>query len=96
VLRTERSDAAKRRADGKRFATNIGLVHEQGHSELWFIAMSDASSTARTFDYGVRWALRRLAVAGTAVQVVYLGRKEVALCPSDHGLLANSCSAVPS
>ena len=27
---------------GKRVKTNIGMVHEEGHPEPWFIAMSDA------------------------------------------------------
>ena len=35
---------------GKRAKTNIGMVHEEGHPEPWFIAMSDTPTTARTFD----------------------------------------------
>ena len=41
---------------GKRVTTNIGMVHEEGHPEPWFIAMSDAPTTAKTFDYGLRHA----------------------------------------
>ena len=41
----------------KRVATNIGMVYEEGHPEPWFIAMSDVPSTARTFDYGLRWGI---------------------------------------
>jgi hypothetical protein len=44
----------------KRVATNIGMVHEEGHPEPWFIAMSDAPSTARTFDYGLRWGIEAM------------------------------------
>ena len=42
---------------GKRARTNIGMVHEDGHPEPWFIAMSDAPTTAKTFDYGLRWGI---------------------------------------
>ena len=41
----------------KRVKTNIGMVHENGHPEPWFIAMPDAPSTARTFDDGLRWGI---------------------------------------
>ena len=42
---------------GKRVRTNVGMVHEDGHPEPWFIAMSETPSTARTFDYGLRWGI---------------------------------------
>ena len=45
---------------GKRVTTNIGMVHEEGHPEPWFIAMSDAPTTARTFDYGLRWGIEAM------------------------------------
>ena len=44
----------------KRVRTNIGMVHEDGHSEPWFIAMSDAPTTAKTFDYGLRWGIEAM------------------------------------
>ena len=44
----------------RRVATNIGMVHEDGHPEPWFIAMSDAPTTARTFDYGLRWGIEAM------------------------------------
>jgi len=45
---------------GKRVRTNIGMVHEDGHPEPWFIAMSDVPTTARTFDYGMRWGIEAM------------------------------------
>ena len=45
---------------GKRARTNIGMVHEDGHPEPWFIAMSDAPTTARAFDYGLRWGIEAM------------------------------------
>lgn len=45
---------------GRRVVTNVGMVHEEGHPEPWFIAMSDAPSTARTFDYGLRWGIEAM------------------------------------
>lgn len=44
----------------KRVSTNIGMVHEDGHPEPWFIAMSDAPTTAKTFDYGLRWGIEAM------------------------------------
>ena len=45
---------------GKRVRTNIGMVHEDGHPEPWFIAMSDTPTTAKTFDYGMRWGIEAM------------------------------------
>lgn len=45
---------------GKRVRTNVGMVHEAGHPEPWFIAMSDTPTTARTFDYGLRWGIEAM------------------------------------
>jgi Transposase DDE domain len=44
----------------KRVRTNIGMVHEEGHPEPWFIAMSDAPTKAKTFDYGLRWGIEAM------------------------------------
>jgi len=44
----------------RRARTNIGMVHEDGHPEPWFIAMSDTPTTARTFDYGLRWGIEAM------------------------------------
>ena len=44
----------------KRVATNVGIVHEQGHPEPWFIAMSDVPTTHKTFDYGLRWGIEAM------------------------------------
>lgn len=44
----------------KRVATHVGMVHEEGHPEPWFIAMSDTPTTARTFDYGLRWGIEAM------------------------------------
>jgi hypothetical protein len=45
---------------GKRVPTNVGMVHEEGHPEPWFIAMSDTPTTAKTFDYGLRWGIEAM------------------------------------
>jgi hypothetical protein len=44
----------------KRVSTNVGMVHEDGHPEPWFIAMSDAPSIHKTFDYGLRWGIEAM------------------------------------
>ena len=41
----------------KRVATNVAMVHEAGHPEPWIIALSEAPSVHRAFDYGLRWGI---------------------------------------
>ena len=45
---------------GKRVRTNIGMIHEEGHPEPWFIAMSETPTKAKTFDYGLRWGIEAM------------------------------------
>jgi len=37
---------------------NVGILHEEGHPEAWYIAMDVKPSDARTLDYGLRWELK--------------------------------------
>ena len=41
----------------KRVATNVAMVHEAGHPEPWIIALSEAPTIYRAFDYGLRWGI---------------------------------------
>ena len=41
----------------KRVATNVAMVHEAGHPEPWIIALSEAPTEHRAFDYGLRWGI---------------------------------------
>jgi hypothetical protein len=45
---------------GKRVATNIAMVHEPGHPEPWIIALSEAPTVHRAFDYGLRWGIEAM------------------------------------
>jgi len=45
---------------GKRARTNIAMLHEAGHPEPWIIALSDAPSTYRALDYGMRWGIEAM------------------------------------
>jgi hypothetical protein len=38
-------------------STNIGILHEEGHSEPWIIAMDSAPSKYKVLDYGMRWGI---------------------------------------
>lgn len=40
--------------------TNIGIVHEAGHPEPWFIAMSAKPTAYTALDYGMRWGIESL------------------------------------
>lgn len=37
--------------------TNIGILHESGHKEPWFIAMDCKPSKYKILDYGMRWGI---------------------------------------
>lgn len=37
--------------------TNLGILHEDGHSEPWIIAMDTAPTRASVLDYAARWAI---------------------------------------
>ena len=39
---------------------NVGILHEAGHPEAWYIAMDSKPSTERTLDYGLRWGIEAL------------------------------------
>jgi hypothetical protein len=45
---------------GKRVVTNVAMVHEPGHPEPWIIAMSEAPTAPRAFDYGLRWGIEAM------------------------------------
>ena len=40
--------------------TNVGFLHDAGHPEPWFIAMSAAPSRTTVLDYGLRWGIETL------------------------------------
>lgn len=44
----------------KRVRTNVAMVHEQGHPEPWIIALSEAPTIHRAFDYGLRWGIEAM------------------------------------
>ena len=44
----------------KHVVTNIAMVHEAGHPEPWIIALSEAPSEYRAFDYGLRWGIEAM------------------------------------
>ena len=45
---------------GRRVATNVAMVHEPGHPEPWIIALSEAPTVHRAFDYGLRWGIEAM------------------------------------
>jgi hypothetical protein len=44
----------------KRVPTNIAMVHEPGHPEPWIIALAEAPTVHRAFDYGLRWGIEAM------------------------------------
>ena len=40
--------------------TNIGILHEEGHPEPWFIVMDCAPHAYKTLDYGLRWGIESM------------------------------------
>jgi hypothetical protein len=44
----------------KQVVTNVAMVHEAGHPEPWIIAMPEAPTVHRAFDYGLRWGIEAM------------------------------------
>ena len=44
----------------KRVATHVAMVPEPGHPEPWIIALSEAPTVHRAFDYGLRWGIEAM------------------------------------
>lgn len=42
---------------GSGVRTNIGILHEKGHSEPWIIAMDARPGKYKVLDYGMRWGI---------------------------------------
>lgn len=40
--------------------TNIGIIHEKGHKEAWYIAMDQKQNEYTTRDYGMRWIIENM------------------------------------
>ena len=40
--------------------THIGILHEKGHKEPWFIAMDTKPNEYKTRDYGMRWGIENM------------------------------------
>src|SRR3954462_4732817 len=45
---------------GKRVTTHVAMVHEPGHPEPWIIALSEAPTVHRAFDYGLGWGIEAM------------------------------------
>lgn len=39
---------------------HVGILHEEGHKEAWYIAMDVKPSRGRILDYGMRWGIEAL------------------------------------
>ncbi len=44
----------------KRARTHVAMLHEEGHSEPWIIALSEPPTTWRAYDYGLRWGIEAM------------------------------------
>lgn len=40
--------------------THVGLLHEPGHDEPWYIAMDSLPNEYKTLDYGMRWGIENM------------------------------------
>ncbi len=40
--------------------THVGILHEPGHKEPWYIAMDSLPSEYKTRDYGLRWGIENM------------------------------------
>lgn len=44
----------------KRVASHVAMIHDAGHAEAWMIAMSQAPTSYRALDYGLRWGIEAM------------------------------------
>lgn len=61
---------AQLKAEGKRnlqkarfrsgMVTHVGILHEPGHKEPWYIAMDSSPNEYKTLDYGLRWGIENM------------------------------------
>ena len=40
--------------------TSVGILHEPGHAEPWYVAMESVPNEYRTRDYGLRWGIENM------------------------------------
>lgn len=40
--------------------THVGILHEDGHPEPWYIAMDSKPNEYKTLDYGLRWGIENM------------------------------------
>ena len=40
--------------------TPVGILHEPGHDEPWYIAMDSSPNEYKTRDYGLRWGIENM------------------------------------
>ena len=40
--------------------TSVGILHDPGHAEPWYIAMNTSPNEYKTLDYGLRWGIESL------------------------------------
>lgn len=40
--------------------THVGILHEPGHDEPWYIAMDSLPNEYKTLDYGMRWGIENM------------------------------------
>jgi DDE family transposase len=40
--------------------THVGILHEPGHDEPWYIAMDSPPNEYKTRDYGLRWGIENM------------------------------------
>ena len=54
----------KRNLERARFrsgmVTHVGILHEPGHKEPWYIAMDSVPNEYKTYDYGLRWGIESM------------------------------------
>jgi len=48
------------RLSARQIPSHVAMVHETGHPEPWIIALSEAPTTPRALDYGLRWGIEAM------------------------------------
>lgn len=59
-LKTEGKKALEKARFRSGMITHVGILHEPGHDEPWYIAMDSLPNEDKTRDYGLRWGIENM------------------------------------
>ncbi|MBY0282105.1 MAG: IS4 family transposase [Alphaproteobacteria bacterium] len=59
-LKAERKKGLEKARFRSGMVTSVGILHDPGHAEPWYIAMNTSPNEYKTLDYGLRWGIESM------------------------------------